>query len=233
VAAGPAQRDDDQFIREFFAETGGDFFVEVGVDHPMEGSPSWPLEQAGWAGVLVEPQPDVAAFLASARRAKVFAVACSSPDRGGDTLPLHVTRPLTTFDVAAGAPPDSKTKYTLVVPVRTLDSILDEAEAPVSIDFISIDVEGHELPALRGLDLARWQPQLVALAARGSHLGTHRHLRGARYSLIRSSAAKDFYAPDELRLPAARQQRWTILKKFYLGWPWRALRNALRRRRQG
>jgi FkbM family methyltransferase len=231
VTAQLAQPDDEQFIRDFFAEIGGDFFVEVGVGHPTQGSLTWPLEQAGWHGVLVEPQPDLAAFLVTARSAKLFAVACSSPDRAGGTLPLHVTRPLTTFDIAAGAPPDSKTEYVLMVPVRTLDSILQEAEAPIPFDFLSLDVEGHELAALRGLDLAHWQPQLLTIRSAAGHLGTHLYLRRAGYRLVRSNGARDWYAPGELGPLVTMRERWYALRKFYLGWPWWLLRDAIRRRR--
>ena len=42
-------------------------------------SQSWHLEQLGWTGILIEPQPDLAAALRQVRTARVFAVACSSP----------------------------------------------------------------------------------------------------------------------------------------------------------
>ncbi len=46
-----------QLVRKFFGDTPG-FFVEVGANHPIEGSQSWHLEQRGWRGILVEPQPN-------------------------------------------------------------------------------------------------------------------------------------------------------------------------------
>src|SRR5450759_4811381 len=63
------------------------------------------------------------------RAAKVFAVACSSPDDAGRTLPLHVAGPLSSLDrerMAPGATPES----VIAVPIRTLDSVLEEAGAP-------------------------------------------------------------------------------------------------------
>ena len=50
-----------------------------------------------------------------------------------------------------------------LVPTRTLDSILEEAEAPAPIDLLSIDVEGHETEVLRGFDFGRWQPLLILI----------------------------------------------------------------------
>src|SRR6187549_2157621 len=76
-------------VREFFADTPRGFFVEVGANDPKKDSQSWHLEEAGWRGILVEPLPELASELRRLRKAKVFEVACSSPDRAGQTMQLH------------------------------------------------------------------------------------------------------------------------------------------------
>ena len=48
----------------------------------------------------------------------------------------------------------------VLVRVRPLNDILQEASVD-SIEFISIDVEGHELAVLQGFDLNRWDPKIV------------------------------------------------------------------------
>src|SRR6201995_4418641 len=80
VAVHPSHEQEQALIRDFFAGEISGTFVEVGANHPTFGSQTWHLEQAGWTGVLVEPQPDLAAVLAASRNAQVFAVACTSPD---------------------------------------------------------------------------------------------------------------------------------------------------------
>ena len=79
--------------------------------------------------MLVEPLPDVAAFLVTARTAKVFATACVSPDVAGQSLLLRGASPLATINVGqpASAPPSN---YVVTVPTRTLDDILREARPP-------------------------------------------------------------------------------------------------------
>ena len=44
--------------------------------------------------------------------------------------------------------------YAVEVPARTLTQVLDDAGV-ASLDLLVLDIEGHELEALRGLDLAR------------------------------------------------------------------------------
>jgi hypothetical protein len=63
-----------RLVGAFFGDIKG-YFVEVGAKEPRERSQTWFLEQAGWTGVLVEPQPDLAVQLRAKRKARV--VACS------------------------------------------------------------------------------------------------------------------------------------------------------------
>ena len=65
MAVHPSHEEEQTRVREFFGGDNSGYFVEVGANHPTHGSQTWHLEQAGWTGVLVEPQPDLAAFLVS------------------------------------------------------------------------------------------------------------------------------------------------------------------------
>ncbi len=60
---------EDRLKAEFFGASQQGFFVEVGANRPQQGSQSWQFEQAGWRGVLVEPQPDLAERLRRSRDA--------------------------------------------------------------------------------------------------------------------------------------------------------------------
>ena len=54
--ASPDGRE-QELVREFFAGVRDGFFVEVGANRPQQESQTWHLEQLGWTGVLIEPQP--------------------------------------------------------------------------------------------------------------------------------------------------------------------------------
>jgi hypothetical protein len=58
-----------RLVAAFFGNIKG-YFVEVGANDPRERLPTWRLEQAGWTGVLIEPQPDLAAKLRASRKAR-------------------------------------------------------------------------------------------------------------------------------------------------------------------
>ena len=221
---------EQQLIRDFFGGAPAGFFVEVGANDPRELSQTWHLEQAGWTGILIEPQPDMAARLRAQRTAKVFAVACSSPAKAGRSLPFHVAGPLSALDrdrMAPGAEPEK----TIAVPTRTLDDVLNEAGAPAPIDFLSVDVEGHEFEVLQGFDFARWRPRLILLEDHVGSLDMHRFLTRTGYRIIRRYENNGWYVPAGAPVSIGWLDRWEILRKYYLALPFRMARNFSRRLR--
>ncbi len=222
---------EDRLKAEFFGPSRVGYFVEVGANEPQRGSQTWQFEQAGWTGVLVEPQPDLAEHLRRTRRAHVFSVACSSPANAGNTVRLYLLGPhsslrrelVVTGVVAHGA---------IDVSARTLDDILEEVEAPAPVDFVSIDVEGHEVEVLKGFDLARWRPRLLLIEDHVSNLDTHRFLTRANYRLIRRTGLNGWYVPrpDAPRIGFGFGW-WQIVRKYYLGLPIRIMRDRKRRLR--
>jgi FkbM family methyltransferase len=221
--------DEERLKSEFFG-AGAGFFVDVGANHPQHGSQSWPLEQRGWSGVVVEPQPHLAEKLRELRKARVFEVVCSSPRNAGKTFPFYLA------DMHSSLNPQLVTTSraphgTVDVLARTLDDILAEAGAPRQIDFVSIDVEGHELDVLAGLDLRRWRCRLILLEDHVTSLAAHRFLVRQNYSLIRRTGLNGWYVPAEDAPSLSIGGRWSLMRKYYLGLPVRRLREYKRRLR--
>lgn len=218
-----------QMVAAFFGDSKG-YFVEVGANEPRVRSQTWHLEQSGWTGILIEPQPDLARELRAMRMAKVFAVACSGPEHEGRTLPLHVAGPLSSLD-RSGMAPGAVPQAVIEVPIRTLDSVLTEAKTPERFDFLSIDVEGHEIEVLRGFDIARWQPRLILLEDHVADLSKHNYLRAAGYRIVRRYENNGWYVPEDSPVRMQFGDIWEIVRKYYLALPIRMLRNASRRMR--
>ncbi len=218
-----------QMVAAFFGDSKG-YFVEVGANEPRVRSQTWHLEQSGWTGILIEPQPDLARELRAMRMAKVFAVACSGPEHEGRTLPLHVAGPLSSLD-RSGMAPGAVPQAVIEVPIRTLDSVLTEAKTPERFDFLSIDVEGHEIEVLRGFDIARWQPRLILLEDHVADLSKHNYLRAAGYRIVRRYENNGWYVPKDSPVRMQFGDIWEIVRKYYLALPIRMLRNASRRMR--
>jgi FkbM family methyltransferase len=219
--------DEARLIAEFLGGIKDGFFVDVGAADPKINSQSWQLEQAGWSGIVVEPRPDFAARLRQARRAKVFEVACSSARNRG-TMRLNLMGGLSTLNdrlVIAGMRPQGAVE----VAIRTLDEILTEAQAPAPLDFISIDVEGHEIEVLDGFDLARWRPRFILIEDHVLDLKLHRALVARGYKWVRRTGLNAWYLPADAPMTVGWLGWLQFFRKYYLSLPTRWIRDAVRR----
>jgi FkbM family methyltransferase len=223
--------DEARLKEDFFHNTRRGFFVDVGAFEPVRWSQTYALEQRGWNGVLIEPQPDVAARLRNQRRVPVYEVACSSPANSGKLLPLHLGggRHASLREDYYIAGFKDKKLATVEVKVRTLDEILTAVGAPTPIDFVSIDVEFHELEVLDGFDLERWRPRLILIEDVAAGLQLHRYLRRRGYKWMRRTGLNGWYVPEDVSISVGLFGRWQFIRKHVLGVPFRRLRDAKRR----
>jgi len=219
---------EDKLKLEFFGGSHSGYFVDVGANDPRDGSQTWPFEQLGWDGILVEPQDDLAERLRQERRAKVYAVACSSPKNSGKPATLNLAGIHTSLapDVFVAGMRRAGTSNVLL---RTLDEILVDAKAPAPLDFVSIDVESHELEVLEGFDLDRWRPRLILIEDLAFNLATHRHLTRRGYKWMRRTGINGWYVPSDSPMTVSLMGHWQFFRKHYLGVPFRNLREWKRR----
>jgi FkbM family methyltransferase len=145
------------------------FFIEAGAHDGFTQSNTYWLERfRGWHGLLVEPIPELAAEARLSRpSATVVQCALVSADDPRESLRMRFGDLMSMVDGARepdwpnlGTVLGWRDPYELDVDARTLSSLLDELGAP-EVDLLSLDVEGFEGPALRGLDLERHAPRYV------------------------------------------------------------------------
>lgn len=156
-------------------------FVEAGANDGMQQSNTYYFEKIrGWTGLLIEPVPELAAGCRKNRRATVAEAALVATDEPGATVELHFAGLMSTVDGALGDAAATARHVTaglkvqpsilgtrrVRVPARTLSALIDEARLKQPIDLLSLDVEGFETTALRGLDLDRHGPRFICVEAR-------------------------------------------------------------------
>jgi FkbM family methyltransferase len=222
---------EDRLKEEFFSGVCDGFFVDVGANDPENMSQTWHLERLDWRGILIEPQPALAQKLKERRRAAVFACACSSPQNAGKMLPFQLAGIQSSLNLnffVAGM----RKEEIIEVPVRTLDDILTEAKAPIPIDLLSIDVESHEIEVLNGLTLSRWRPRLILIEDLAFNTRLHRLLQSRGYKWVRRTGLNGWYVPAATAMVVSLFGRWQFFRKYYLGTPFRNLREAKRKLRE-
>jgi FkbM family methyltransferase len=139
-------------LEKVFPDVTRGYFMDVGSGHGTIGSNSRTLEERGWSGVCVDPFP----VHMEGRACKMFReVVFSKP---GIVMAFHTAGGLGgVADTLGGWNKTAALAPTVNVTTVTLAHILARAGAPEFIHFISLDIEGAELEALRAFPFDRYR----------------------------------------------------------------------------
>ncbi len=144
-------------------------FFEAGAHDGFTQSNTYFLERfRGWTGVLVEPVPELYAKAAARRtRSKVVQCALVAPEAAGKPVRVQFGDLMSSVGddprhAAGGLATAGRRGYAVEVPGRTLDEVLREAGV-AALDLMVLDLEGHELDALRGMDFDRVRCQWLVI----------------------------------------------------------------------
>ncbi|MDP4126712.1 MAG: FkbM family methyltransferase [Bacillota bacterium] len=199
--------------------------MEIGAHHPTSLSQTWLLEKNRWKGVLIEPLPHLADKLRKKRKNSiVFECAVSEPGKTGDAYIL-INEKDALSEVIFEKPKTGKYKE---IKVRTINEILSEAKCKY-IDFLSIDIEGMEIPALTGFDFLKYKPKLIIIEDHCANLVKHRFLKEKGYKIVNRSGCNNWYIPKGLRYTGKRMvSRLELIRKLYLELPFRIIRQNIK-----
>jgi FkbM family methyltransferase len=222
-----SQFQEDRLVLDYFSGKPDGFFIEVGAFDPEELSSTFLLEQKGWKGILIEPQPACCVRLREKRKAEVIEAACGAPGQRGEA-DFYVAGPYSGFTTEANP---EQISQKVRVKVETLDNILAERGNP-RIDFASIDVEGFELTVLRGFTLEKHRPSLILIEDHVSTLEVHNHITAHGFKLVKRTGCNNWYVPREVKFQNSLIERWKLFRFMQLGTPFRRWRRE-RRKRQG
>lgn len=151
------------------------FFVEIGAFDGYNWSNTLPLIEAGWSGIMVEPDPTNFRLLCERHMAnkKLSLVQVAIGDvsmadnglvklyQGGSTSTINPK----TVDIYRSIPSLaigglSHDRYVMVA-AHTMTTLLRLYDCPEHFDVLVIDVEGGEVDVLRGYDIGQHRPKLA------------------------------------------------------------------------
>ncbi len=155
------------------------FFVEAGANNGVKFSNTLLLERSrNWRGLLIEPIPDLAAQCRKSRpKCIVENCALVAADSAQREVVMRYANMMSIVKgamqsevgdldhIKKGCEMQQIESYEITVPARPLSEVLDQ-HAITKVDFFSLDVEGYELEALKGLDFARHVPRFLLVECR-------------------------------------------------------------------
>jgi FkbM family methyltransferase len=174
-----SQFGEDALLQSYFdskiARGERGFYVDIGAFAPITFSNTFWFYQRAWRGINVDAAPgSMRAFRVARPRDVNLECAVSSMEGSVTFYQLGARSVLNTVSrdqahrVAAA---ENLQVREVTVPSRRLSAILEQHVPPGQrIDFLSVDVEGHDLEVLRSNDWERFSPELVLVEVHGKEI---------------------------------------------------------------
>ncbi len=205
-----SQNGEDIILWSLFSDqmTPG-FFIDVGALDGLRFSNTYSFEEAGWCGVCIEAHP---VYIESLRRNRpnsiVVHAAIGDQDRESVDFYASDRESLSTLNPLLKEEPGKSGYYftgwdVKNVPIRTLNTILEENHIKSPIDIVSIDNEGKELLALYGFNLRKYRPRAFVIKVLDGNVEAKldAYLEKFGYIQIRRIANSVFYCHCIFKIP--------------------------------
>lgn len=200
-----SQEGEDMILRRIFENRKEGFYVDVGACHPILYSNTYFFYRKGWRGINIEPNPEYMQLFRK-HRARDINLPIGVSDVNTDLKYYMFNEPaLNTFEEEiANRPTRNEKRYypigETVIKVLRLETILQEyLPEKRKIDFLSVDVEGHEFKVVRSNDWKRFRPRCLLVEILDSNLqdvlrsDLHRFMSEVDYALYAKTANTIFY----------------------------------------
>lgn len=168
----PAHYREDLTIAKFLPDIKEGFYIDIGAHDPHRNSNSQPFYELGWRGIDIEPTKHWADVLKEAHPENVVIEAVVGSVNGivdffvPDVEPMHwqiATTKQAWVEWNKLRVPGEQWK-TIQVSQISLDTVFEQhVPEHVTVDFISIDVEGAEEEVIRGWSVGKYKPRVLCI----------------------------------------------------------------------
>ena len=146
---------EDIFIRRFFKEFKKGFYVDIGCYHPFKGSLTSHLYKNGWNGLNIDLS-QVSIDLFNISRPNDINIRGAVSNINGRTHyyengPINQQNSLTNIN-----------ENKIEIESYKLDTLLKKYNIE-KIDYLNIDVEGHDFKVISDFSFSKYQPKLISI----------------------------------------------------------------------
>ena len=156
--AGGAQ---DLIINYFFKDKLKGVYIDVGCYHPYNGNNTKLLYDKGWSGINIDLDFHTIDFFNHIRkRDENINVAISDKEGEQELYFFHNRSAINSLSKIR----KKNAKEIKKIKTKTLNSIIENSRFKnEKINFLSIDVEGHEMEVIKSIDLKKYTPEIIMI----------------------------------------------------------------------
>ena len=199
----------DKKLEKKYLNYNDGFFVELGANNGFSQSNTLAFERKrNWRGVLIEPSPNLfleCYFYRSKKGNSLHCNACVPFDYNKEYVEINYSNLMSTSESLSSDIPDKEVfknnanqflsegerSLKFGAKAKTLNRILDESNAPLTIDFLSLDVEGAEIDVLAGINFNKYKFKYILIECRDL-VRLQEYLKSKEYYLIDKLSHHDY-----------------------------------------
>jgi len=154
----------DLIIDYIFKNKNNGFYLDVGSQHPISNNNTYLLFKRGWSGINIDLDKKNINLFNTARPNDInLNLAISSNVAEKKLYFYHDKSPINTLDKVVSDFQTATVKEIKRIKTTTLDIALQNLKFNNKIDYMNLDVEGHEMDIFKAFDLSVYKPSIISV----------------------------------------------------------------------
>ena len=154
----------DLIIEYLFKNKNDGFYVDIGCQHPISNNNTYLLFNKGWSGINIDlDKRNIELFKISRPLDLNLNYAISNEVGEAKLYYYHNSSPINTLSYKVSNYQSAKIKEIKKVKTTTLNNIFSNIKKKKKIDYMNIDVEGHELNIINSIDFVKYRIKYICI----------------------------------------------------------------------
>ena len=153
----------DLLVDYIFKDKKNGTYMDIGAQNPYSNNNTYLLYKRGWKGTNIDLDlENIKLFDIARKKDTNICTAVSSKIAELDLYFFHSKSPINTVEKIVAD--NNEAKFTSVKKIKTTTlNFIFESNKIEHVNYLNIDVEGHELDVLKGFDLIKYKPDVMSI----------------------------------------------------------------------
>mgnify|MGYP006091593163 FL=1 len=154
----------DLIVDYIFKNKNNGFYLDVGSQHPISNNNTYLLFKRGWSGINIDLDKKNIDLFNTARPNNINLNLAISSDVAEKKLYFyHDKSPINTLNKVVSDFQTASVKEIKRIKTTTLDIALQNLKFNNKIDYMNLDVEGHEMDIFKAFNLSLYKPSVISV----------------------------------------------------------------------
>ena len=154
----------DLLVDYIFKSKKNGFYLDIGAQHPVSNNNTYLLFKKGWNGINIDlDEKNINLFKLARPKDINLNFAISDSEKEVDLFFYHDSSPINTLSKNVSDFQKAKVSKIKKIKTKILNNVLEDLSLKSHIDYMNIDVEGHEIQVLKGFNIAKYKPSVISI----------------------------------------------------------------------